>query len=291
MATRDVIESHCCLDNPVAKPETQPTLAYDRIQLPVISAHLRHADSAVVHAALVSLRRLLTTHDSSYKAHEAGLFDILSVKARLADEDSLPINRLALQAIRLTLESPGLRLATVTNPDVVEALKHCMHSSDMECRGQTYFSLSAAAEKHDSAVELLNASFMSEIVARISSETAALPSTDNVLSVVLAALRRLLSHTGTVAAEKALESEAVTALFAVLNSPSATNATLAGAAEAIMQVAFESAGKVACIAVPDSVRTLLTLARHADRHLVAPAIGCLMVRITIIAFCAGVLSK
>jgi hypothetical protein len=113
MATPAVIYTHAVRDNPIEKPSTQPTLAFDKLQQPVLASHLQSDDPLVIAAALVSLKRILSNVLSAPAAHDSGVAQLLGQLAESFQCDdehaSLEIRQDALRCIKLILSSPASR--------------------------------------------------------------------------------------------------------------------------------------------------------------------------------------
>ena len=233
-----VFAYHAALHNPEDKPVTQPTLAYDRLQLPVLAGHLAHDDAAVVHAALVSLRRLITDPAAAAKAHEVPhLLDELAAKSGIiAPPELVSIGRLATECLSLFIASPALRCDTLARPTVAAALHAALKCGDAECRRHAYAATAAAAEAVDSTAALVAGGFVQDLVARVAAEVAACtpaalavggggtrsgaaPGVATLLAGALAALSRMVAHTSTDATDMALVHGAVPALFKCLHLP------------------------------------------------------------------------
>ena len=273
-----MLQAHACLDNPSPKPATQPTLAYDRQQLPVLASHLQHEDSTVVHAAAVSLRRIVTLADSAYKIHEAGLLDILAEKAQDHESSVIEIAQISMECLKLCMQSPALRSVTAMHSDVLVAIRFCMYADDSTCRREAYGALAAAVEFHETANALVEAGFIRDVVLRIGAECDALPASKDLLNTCLLALRRLTSHTTLPVIDGALAENAVPTLFQVLQNPDACTDTVTRVAEIVLAIAVSAAGKVACIAVEGGVQLLLEMLAKSSANLMAQLLGCLMVR-------------
>lgn len=201
---------------PVPKPDTQPTLAYEALQLPVIAEHLKRDDAAIVHAAAVSLKRLITDHKAALMVHEAGLLEILAARSTL-NGDFVAIGRLALECIGDCLSSPALRPVTMSNAHVVAALKEAFTFEDVESRRLAYACVAHAAEHMETALVAASAGFVADVVARIAVEMAggAAAAAPQLLQLTLA-LRRLVQHPSSPAVVKALDASAVATLYALL---------------------------------------------------------------------------
>lgn len=284
-----VIQAHAAADNPTPKPVTQPTRAFDRLQLPVLNTHLLNAgtlpaehggdastpkDDGITFAALISLRRILTDHKSAFNAHDSG---ILSSLAGLADlvrgggvaspdgVDRLEISRMATDALRMIMTSPALRTESIRHPAVCAALMKGIADGDDACRMLSYEALEAASIAHDAAASMVHAQFVHALVQRVPLELKlhgahAAREDAPLLHVALRVLRALLRVRDAPAVAVALSHGAVGLLLQVASSHARiTDPALAACAECLCELTFDVQGKREVIAHPGAVALLVSL--------------------------------
>jgi hypothetical protein len=292
-----VLTAHACRYNPLPKSPHAPTLAYDRFQLPVLTAHLQSGDLTIVLAALTSLRRLCTTHDVVVKVVECNLHLVLAatIVAHLHSENVV-LSRLALQCLLTVGKSPALRADVVCEPTVADALRQAIRAGDALCRSLAYDTLATAASSHTTAAGLLAAGFIADAIDRVATELAGASDDTgiNLLCLALYLLRQLTRHGAGMPAcvTAALESGGVptllhvctTALAALPGVTSAEtahgwNTALHHACMVLLALTFPHEGKAALLGVEGSVATLAAVCGAATTMEVATAaVGALMVR-------------
>jgi hypothetical protein len=284
-----VLVLHTTRGEPTPKPDTQPTLAYDRLQCQVLAAHLRCEDPAVKHAALVSLQRLVCDEKTVAKVHDAGLLDMLAELAA-GHKVGSTISRLAAECIGRQLASPALRTRTFSRPAVADALRRCLAAGDEQLRLTACKAVTHVAEPHEGCEALLKADFVRDLVDRIRPELGLISAVSSfqVFLALLEALRCTVSHTETMAIDTALVCGAVPVLAHVVGSTVAGPAgespftaaerheSLRLAADIMMHLAFPSAGKRACLESEGAVDALLAALRTAPVEAGAACAGCLM---------------
>jgi hypothetical protein len=271
-----VLVTHACLHDPVAKPAQQPTLAYDREQLPVLRRHLGSGDAATVAAALVSCRRLLHDHKGAHKAY--GAEGLLDAWAALAEAASSPpaTRRLSLECLGLVLASPAARAATAERPLVAQALRASLSASDDACRLLAYAAVRNACEAHAGTAAILAGGFLDALVSRVLSEIPETRRAPALPQAVLGALSRLVAVGGRPAVDDALRCGAVPALLDALRVEDAPAGVLSSAAAALAELTLPSAGKAQVLASPGALRLLIVLTGHADAGVAGGAAGVLM---------------
>lgn len=291
-----LLTAHACRDNPTPKSPHAPTLAYDRFQLPVLTAHLQSGDLTIVLAALTSLRRLTTSHDVVVKVVECGLHVVLgaTIAAHLHTENVV-LARLALQCLLTIGKSPALRADVVCEPSVADALRESIRSADPLCRSLGYDTLATAASAHTTAAGLLAAGFVGEAIQRVAMELegAADDTGINLLCLALYLLRQLTRHGAGLPAcvDTALAGGGVPCLLNVCTAALAALPAVASAETAhgwstalhhacmvLMALTFPREGKAVLLAVDGSVVTLAAVCAAATTMEVATAaVGALMV--------------
>lgn len=174
-----VLVSHTVRDNPEPKPSFHPTLAFDKLQQPVLREHLGSEDPRVVAAALISLQRIISSHLAARAAHESGVLASLGSIARVYDGGdhavSLPIRRDALRCIALILASPAHRVESLSLPKVADALRATLADADEEIRLLAGTALATGAGSLDACRALTQLGFVATILAQLRVETSHSP--------------------------------------------------------------------------------------------------------------------
>ena len=301
-----VLVSHTVRDNPEPKPSFQPTLAFDKLQQPVLKEHLASDDPRVVAAALVSLQRILSSHLAARAAHESGVLASLGSIARAYDGGdptvSLPIRRDALRCIALVLASPAHRVESLSLPEVADSLRVTLADADEEIRLLAGTALATGAGSLDACRALTQLGFVATILAQLRVETSHSPARPHghgaasspppalfaggsaaAASAQLRALVSILAQPDSgaaVAACLAVDAQgtlaqALAVSFAAAGGDESRAVAAAEAASlerhvlglrAVMPLAFDAAGREACAGHPTLIRTLLALTAPPHPH-------------------------
>lgn len=306
-----VLSTHTVRDNPVAKPSSQPTLAFDKLQQEVLTAHMRSEDPLVVAASLVSLRRILSSHLSAFSVHKSGVLSSLGLVASSYDAGgdssvSLPIRRDALRCLALILASPSHRVDSLSTQEVARALTQTLSDPDPLMRELSAAALVAAAAGFDACRALTSLGFLAALVSQLRAETASgrdggaeAAGSAGAAGAQLQALVAVLSQPSNGAAIAAcLAAGAEDCLAQTLTAAmpgegaSAHRERLSLGLRAVGALALDPRGREACAAHPSLLPTIVSLAPpppaggasssvEQQAGVSRQALGCLMVRGTL----------
>lgn len=276
--TQELLRAHENKDNPFAKPESQPTLAFDRQQAQQLRNALQSTDLLTVQRALESSSRLLHLHDQTARFQQA---DVVPVIAQLfLQNDDRTVERVSLACVNSVLESPASRSICICDSVVVTALRNATVSSDAVCRETAYNALAAASEQQVAAQAVVAHGFVSVLVGRLSAELPDYRKRPTSTDSCLRALDRLLKQTQTDTVDHALTALVSMPLLECLSLPNASGNTLRLALSCLGALAGDSRGKEAVLKEPGAVDRLLDLclpgATKDDHDVRGAAAGVLM---------------
>ncbi len=268
----ETIRDHANRAEPVDKPGTQPHLAYDRLQAPMLLLHLQSPDEEEQRQALISCRALLgkETNVAAFQ-QEPGLVPHLAWAAEAHGD--LRHRRVALDCLGLLLRAPtALRTATLAASS--SALRASASVPDSASRLTAYASLASAADGIACAEACVREGFVGVLVSRVAEEALSYAALPGLLDGALAALRGLIENGGqadAVEAALAAQPSAPAPLLECLSLHRASATTLAGALACLGALCGDVRGKRAVLGEPGSVDKLLDLIAGKDAAVAAAA--------------------
>jgi hypothetical protein len=277
-----VIQEHHVRGDPIPKPLTQPTLAFDRDQAPVLLRHLRSEDDETVRQALISCRTLLSRHKNAAAIQqEAGMIEHLCLIA--SSHPSIQHSRIALECIQNALNSPSNRTWMISQCSAI--LRASAESSDTSSRATAYSAMALVGDSIEAAEAAVQEGFVATLVSRLEQEILSYAVRKDLTDLVLAALQKLL-RSGAQPPSSALIAALNTTtpaacpllLDAALNLAHPSQNTVCLALDCIAAISGEFAGKRAVLGVEGSMDGLLTLATSSNNAVASGAVSVLMVR-------------
>jgi hypothetical protein len=271
--TCDVLMSGANRDEPVAKPSTQPHLAYDELQAPVLLLHLRSSDEEErTRQALISTRTLLGKElNVAAVQQEAGFVQHLAWAAE--SHGDLRHRRIALDCLGLLLRAPtALRTGTLLAAS--SALRASAAAPDAVSRLTAYAALASASDAVGCAEACVREGFVGVLVARVSEEALSYAVRPELLDGALAALRGLIENGGQADAVEAALSASPSApapLLETLALHRAAPATLCGALGCLGALCGDVRGKRAVLSEAGSVNSLMDLVAGPEAQVAAAA--------------------